>query len=131
MNLNFQKVLTFLSFCWEVEGSCLISVCILEGLKRAETETVLYFFLIVEITVVLCFLLAPQYTQDIDISPCPRPLSPGLALCHWSLCDTESVIGESTPHPVGLCCRLCVCVYIFVVCVSKDIFTCGHVEARS
>ena len=37
--------------CWEVGGSRLISVCILEGLKRAETETSVYFFLIVEITI--------------------------------------------------------------------------------
>lgn len=75
MNLTFQKVLTFLSSCWEVDGSRLISVCILEGLKRAEVETVIYFSLIVEITVVLCFLLAPQYTQDTDIFLCPRTLT--------------------------------------------------------
>lgn len=97
MNLTFQKVLTFLSSCWEVDGSRLISVCILEGLKRAEAETVIYFSLIVEITVVLCFLLAPQYTQDTDISPRPRPLSPGLACVTGASVTQRVSLGRAPP----------------------------------
>lgn len=47
VNPGSQKDLQFLSSGWEVEGSLLISVCILEGLKRAEVGTILYFSFLV------------------------------------------------------------------------------------
>lgn len=47
VNLEFQKVLKLLSSFWEVEGSLVMSICILDGLKKAGMETISYFYPIV------------------------------------------------------------------------------------